>query len=477
MKHYFLSLFILFGFSLKGQFSGYSLNQYQYGTLPGVDAENFSSLYSRNIVQYSKKKWTIGSTFETYLNPIDNRNYFTLSQFNLKRYSKNAQLRIGNFFETINRGLLLRSYEITGSIFQDRSYRSQYYFYKDFLGISYLKKINKWDLNIGLGSPLVNVFPPTKDLFVRRSDYLGFLTAKKKFKNNSLSITALNQIKSSNSTSFIELAEEGSLLPNLSYYLNYARSIHGNFAIRPYAIYSNINWTIKNINFSFEYKDYQNFSLGSGFNEPPALIKQHTYRTLNRSTHVLEPLNEKGIQFETFLSLKNNQYLTVNYSWAKNNIYRIFNYHEIFGEFVGNKNNKDYKIFIDFAEDPFKREKQRISLGGQINLPLINKVRLEIDGEFQRFNRDQKVENQVFSLGLSHGSKYLLYWIAESTTDPFFTDSRKFYNGIGGNYQVNSKFNVNLFLGRRRGGPACNGGSCYEVLDFKGFEMRTTIRI
>ncbi|MFM1913721.1 MAG: hypothetical protein RIR51_1564 [Bacteroidota bacterium] len=477
MKYFILSLTILTGFTLKGQFSGYSLNQYQYGTLPGVDAKNFSSLYSRNIVQYSKDKWTIGSTFETYVNPINNRNYFKLTQFNLKRYSKNSQLRIGNFFETLNRGLLLRSYEITGSIFQDRSYRSQYYFYKDFLGVTYLKKFNKWDLNLGLGSPLVNVFPPTKDLFVRRADYLGFATAKKKFKNNSLSITALKQINKSNSNTFIEIAEEGNIRPNLSYYINYALNIQGENSTRPYAFYSNINWNLKNINFSLEMKDYQNFSLGSGFNEPPALIKQHTYRTLNRSTHVLEPLNEKGIQFETFISLKNNNYLTANYSWARNNIYHIYNYHEIFAEYVGSKNKKDYKIFFDFAMDPFKKEKQRVTFGGQINLPLVNKIRLEIDGEYQGFNRNDRVENQVFSLGLSHGSKYLLYWIAESTTDPFLTDTRKFYNGIGGNYKINSKVNLNLFLGRRRGGPACNGGICYEVLDFKGFEMRTTIRI
>jgi hypothetical protein len=33
-----------------------------------------------------------------------------------------------------------------------------------------------------------------------------------------------------------------------------------------------------------------------------------------------------------------------------------------------------------------------------------------------------------------------------------------------------------MFTGRRRGGPACNAGVCYEVLDFYGVEFRFTTR-
>ena len=46
--------------------------------------------------------------------------------------------------------------------------------------------------------------------------------------------------------------------------------------------------------------------MGTGLNEPPALVKEHTYKVLNRSTHVLDPVNETGVQFEAYYSLDPN---------------------------------------------------------------------------------------------------------------------------------------------------------------------------
>jgi hypothetical protein len=31
---------------------------------------------------------------------------------------------------------------------------------------------------------------------------------------------------------------------------------------------------------------------------------------------------------------------------------------------------------------------------------------------------------------------------------------------------------ISMFAGKRRGGPACTSGICYEVLDFEGIEIR-----
>ena len=69
---------------------------------------------------------------------------------------------------------------------------------------------------------------------------------------------------------------------------------------------------------SFEYKNYNRFVIGAGINEPPAGIKEHTYSVLNRSTHVLQPDNEAGYQFELFYTLLNNSILTLNTSLAQN---------------------------------------------------------------------------------------------------------------------------------------------------------------
>jgi hypothetical protein len=50
---------------------------------------------------------------------------------------------------------------------------------------------------------------------------------------------------------------------------------------------------------SWEFKDYQNFELA--VNEPPTLVREHSFALLNRSTHVLQPSQERGTQFEATL--------------------------------------------------------------------------------------------------------------------------------------------------------------------------------
>lgn len=66
------------------------------------------------------------------------------------------------------------------------------------------------------------------------------------------------------------------------------------------AFYGNLNYSMNKIGFSLEWKNYQNFLIASGINEPPALVREHSYLVLNRSTNVLLPDNESGVQFEFF---------------------------------------------------------------------------------------------------------------------------------------------------------------------------------
>ncbi|MCT4646781.1 MAG: hypothetical protein N4A74_17455, partial [Carboxylicivirga sp.] len=56
--------------------------------------------------------------------------------------------------------------------------------------------------------------------------------------------------------------------------------------------------------------------------------------------------------------------------------------------------------------------------------------------------------------------------------DNFITDTDKIWLSSTLRYKVNTKHTLQLFAGERRGGPACSAGVCYEVLDFKGVELR-----
>jgi hypothetical protein len=62
----------------------------------------------------------------------------------------------------------------------------------------------------------------------------------------------------------------------------------------------------------------------------------------------------------------------------------------------------------------------------------------------------------------------------KSGTPP--VDPRHFFSGtisapLSGNHEIV------LFAGERRGGRACTAGTCYEVLSFKGVELRLTSRL
>ena len=127
----------------------------------------------------------------------------------------------------------------------------------------------------------------------------------------------------------------GTISPTVSYYLEAAKEIgNGTFcdfsSASSYAYYGNINLAFSNLGISLEAKDYNKFLLGSGINEPPALIKQHIYRVLNRSTHVAQPQNESGYQVEAYYTFPNNSVLTFNHALAVNDVGITFKFKEYF---------------------------------------------------------------------------------------------------------------------------------------------------
>jgi hypothetical protein len=75
--------------------------------------------------------------------------------------------------------------------------------------------------------------------------------------------------------------------------------------------------------------------------------------------------------------------------------------------------------------------------------------------------------------------------IFEATDDLLLTDNPNSFEveedvrtWLGGNvrYKINQSHTLDVFAGKRRGGPACTSGICYEILDFEGVELRFTTR-
>ncbi len=478
-----VSFFLSLHAALKSQINGNNLLEYQFGELPG-DSAAISTVYDRANLNYTYQNFKGGVTLEQFHSPIEKRNYTKLSQYLLQYNSEMLDVKIGNFYETIGRGLLLRSYEIPGAVLEDLSYRSRHYFHRDIAGFTTKFHHKNFSTKLIYGKPLNYVFPPSQSDSYRRPDIIEAIYSEYSFKKQTIGASVLRLTNSSKSAVYSMVTASGNLSPVISYYTEMAKNI-SNFGLAdfssqaPYALYVGINLSFNNLGISAEAKSYNNFLIGAGVNEPPALVKEHTYKVLNRSTHVLQPLNEKGYQIEVFYTFPDLSTLTLNNTIAINNFGKKFIFHEYFAEydFVW-RDMHDVKIFADYAEDPFKLEEQRISAGAYFEWKILQTSSLKTDYEFQTYNRlEKKVQNHVLSLGYTYKSKLVFNITSELSDDAFITNNKtKTWVGSTIKYKINPENSVQLFLGQRRGGSACNAGVCYEVLDFKGIELRLTSR-
>lgn len=484
-KYFFLSfLFIQFFTSSFGQFSGNNLLESQYGKLPSDTTGSFPTIYDRALLDYKYKRFKAGITLEQFYAPYAGRNYFSVQQLRFQYRSKSLEVNFGNFYETLGRGTLLRSYQIHGAILEDLSFRSRHYFHRDILGGSVHFRRKNFTAKAIYGKPLNNVFPPGQSQENRRPDNISALALDYNLKGHVIGGSIMHLDNKFDSDLYGMVNVSGNLSEVISYYGEFSSGLYefenedGGDESK-YAAYLNMNFSFEKLGITAEYKYYNNFLLGAGVNEPPALIKEHVYRVLNRSTHVMQPSNEQGYQVEAFYTINDNSVLTFNTALAINDFGMRFVYQEYFMEYATSLNQKhDLKLFLDYAEDPFKGEKNRLSLGAYAEWKMKKQSGISTELELQRFKRENEdVYNLALFLGYSYKSKFSAGVIAEASNDSFIIEGdNKIWLGGSAKYKLNNKNTFLLFAGQRRGGPACNSGVCYEVLDFEGIELRFTSR-
>jgi hypothetical protein len=475
-------LIVIFGYSFTyAQLSAGILNEYQYGKIPSEQNDLFHANYSNVYSSYQYRSIKMSGSWQVYQTPYKGRNYIHLSSFSTNYRAAGTSFSIGNYSEVLGNGLLLRSYSIPGAILEDKGFRSKQSFYTDVLGANFAVIKKKYQLKILWGYALNNLYPPTVDWSLRRSDELYGVEFNYKLRKCKIGGSALRVQNDLEDSYYGLLSASGYVNKSISYNLIYASFMYGEGLLdkeHSFAFYGSLNFSLPSFGLSLEYKNYQNFVIGSGINEPPALIKEHSYRLLNRSTHVLQPDNESGIQLEAFYQPSLFSTLTFNYSLARNNFHRRYTYQEYFLEYSGSIfDATDLKAFVDIANDPFKDEKDRLTVGANIDQPITKNISIILEGEWQRMYRSSiEVSNFYSSIGFRNTSKLYLGISSEWSNDFYITSLRKIWLGSLVKYKVNSKHTVQLFAGQRRGGPACNAGICYEVLDFKGLEIRWNAR-
>lgn len=468
---------------VNAQISGHNLVEFQYGKLPH-DTTSIATFYDRAVANLNYKSFRLSTTYEQFATTTKGSSYLGLSQFLIQYRSSPIKIKFGNFYDTIGRGLLLRAFEIPGAVLEDLSYRSRHYFHRDILGMSLSFQQNDFSTRFIYGKPLNYVFPPTQSSSNRRPDTIGALSIDYSIKQQVVGLAAMYHQNNEKDYWYAMTSGTGNLGNYISYYAEIAKNV-SDFSIDDFsaqsssAIYGGLNLFYNSFGLSTEYKNYNNILIGAGINEPPALVKEHSYKVLNRSTHVMQPINETGYQIELFYTFADLSTLTLNNTLAINDFGKEFRFSEYFAEYIFTLNEiHDVKIFADYATDPIKQEQNRISTGLYTDWKISKKSSIKTNYEFQTFKRlNEKFQNHVFVLGYALGSKFIFNIESEYSNDSFITDDdSKIWLGLSIRYRINDNNSVQIFAGERRGGPACNAGVCYEVLDFSGLEIRLNTR-
>jgi hypothetical protein len=479
--------------NLYSQFGGNNLFEVQLGNVPGSEPANLISNYNQMNLHYRYKGFKASGRFEYFLNEFSDRRYFSPTQIQLQYKSRSFQFKAGNYYDMLGNGLLLRAYDIPASVFESQGYRVRHGFYRDMFGFSGEYSGDVFRLKALYGKPLVNVLPPTLEWQERRPEDLYSISPGVTLGEQNIDVNYLYNITSTGNYHYSSAQVTGNLPYNFSYNAELAaelgtgiplfsgkESIHG--------FYGSLMYSGSRIGGSLEYKNYSNFSLGSAYNDPPTLVREHSYKVLNRSTHIPILTNETGFQTEIYYRFESGHMLTLNASRARNDIFELFVFEEYFAELyspVGE--SASLKWFADYARDPFKDEPHRISSGGIFEAPVFGRWSTLAEVEYQHIKRSGflpgTVHNGVVIWGLSRGSVFSFSFTWEITTDPFLTDAaatieieegNRHWVGVDTKYKINKHHTIAVFMGQRRGGPACASGICYEVLDFTGIELRFT---
>lgn len=485
--HLALLAILLLSIEVKAQFSANNILEIQRGNLPNSDPADLITIYDQFDLKYRYKAFRLNTRLETFhalqYNPYS---YTRLNQVSLHYKKKALNVKAGHIYETLGRGLLLRAYEIKNSIFEDRIYRSRQGFYKDILGASGSYRYKNINVKAVWGTTLNNQLPQIHP-DSRLDEVLG-TELNYKLRSHSFGGIYLNHKINENISHFASAFITGNFKDNFTYYGEIAKNVSLNPAFYTfsdndqYGAYFNFNYSKTNLGVSLELKDYHNFTIGSGIADAPTLVKEQSYRLLNRSTHVAEFFDETGYQVEAYFNTPSNTFFTINHAFAINNFGTLkFNFYEFFLEAYLPMEQWQLKTFLDFSTDEAKGEKNRISVGAYYTYNFRNNWNMNSEFEYQNSKRtDKRFSNAYWGIYVSKSNKLSAGIQLELSNDPFIlTNNQKLksYSGTNISYKINNKNNVQLFAGERRGGPACTSGICYEVLDFKGVEFRYTLKI
>lgn len=477
-----------------------SLTEMQRGEVPGADTTSISTAYNQINIDYSKQGIQVGVRAEGYNTWGANREVYEITQRYARWTHNNFRLEVGNYYAILGRGLTLRAYELPGVVLESQQYRLRYSPTQDLDG-AYASWTGQYlEAKALIGKPAIGDIPPgaqtgnpPRDIS-RRQDWVsgGEIALRPhyafRFGGTAVRIAPDTQTSDNNGawSGFADI-DFSSLLSSTglygSFYGEYMKRIGGP---QGKGLYLSGTLGGSRLGISVEYKDYDNLALR--FNDPPSLIREHTAFLLNRATHVLLTLNEKGYQTEATYTQPNWGILTTNVSYAKNTlgptVSTVFKERHLAFD-LNRFDTITMGVFFNWGKDELEGINARKIAGFQAEKQTPTGHTLGFDIQHQRASRpfgDPMNFNDTFGLvSWQHPKGFGVAVVMDHTTDPFEVDkpetqqvetgSRSFWS-VNLNTRIGTHYDAIFFVGERRGGTACTSGTCYQVLPFRGVEMR-----
>jgi len=486
--------------------------------------------YDQFNINYSANQLNIGLRLENYASSEDEIGYGSISQRYAEIRADAFRIRLGNFYNMFGNGIAQRSFDLPGVILEDLGSFSRYSPTRDLNGIFLEYSLPSSQITLLRGTPVESTTSPSGnfdliDLIIqndRRSGIIEGAEIEYGFSNFlRLGTSYLHLIPETgkdneifsfnlnlNSNFFSTQHKREDLYIDIEGEIsNRDRNIITNgisvSADNPHAFYLALNMDYKNLSISSEFKDYLSYNLG--VNDPPSLVKEHSYVLLNRDTHVLLPKDEKGYQLELSYFYTQFTTLTANFSFARNNIFPYdTDFSERFFEIAHRlSDNLKGTMYIVNSKDEFNSIRNKVTFGGSWDFNINHKTGTTVDIALQEAERDfefylerddiarnleaSKYRNLYMSLSFGKSGLFSAGLLTERSTDPLDTDRRstleivetspRWWTSIILSFELGMKHQVRIFAGKRRGGPACTAGTCYELLPFEGVEINLISRL
>jgi len=487
-----------------------NLLEAQSGNAAFVEPRNRTDLYDQLQVEYGFPSVRVGVRFEQNRNSEDRFDYDALTQRWADWSDERLRVRVGNFYTILGRGLIHRSFELPAVVLDQPGLRSRYGASRDVDGVLVE---GAWGPVAGRllgGTPNSGEYsaaPENEQFGLER--YTGTLSG------GQIAATVWREarlgaayLRSSNGlgvqrelgSGFVELDPlrlAGLTSAALPIYVEYAqadRPFGDWWGLRTgerdtFALYAGANLLAGALALSAEWKDYREFRLG--INDPPSLVREHSQALLNRATHVLNAGRERGFQLEGSWTVRRWGTVTANFSRSDGRGDRFDErYFELHAAPDGGR-VWEATAFWDEGEDGFSSIADRRIYGAGGTWRVNALLAVSADVQRQEATREFTSLPQVYfadhstAVTVSQAALGSATLASEWSTDPLQEDPalatdaridpRRFMAGIL-TATISGRHEATLFVGQRRGGRACTGGTCYEVRPFRGTELRLVTR-